>query len=146
MRRQGYQQYEISNFAKPGKYAVHNTNYWRGKKYLGLGPSAHSFNQTARRWNIANNISYIESINKAQLPFEEEILTEAQKVNEKIMTSLRTMWGLNISECGMQNSELIRNRLTAINPAHYTLNNNVLILTDEGKMFADGIAASLFVD
>ncbi len=146
MRKHGYRQYEISNFAKPGKYAVHNTNYWRGKKYLGLGPSAHSFNQTARRWNIANNISYIESINKAQLPFEEEILTEAQKVNEKIMTSLRTMWGLNISECGINNAALIKNKLITINPTHYSLINDVLILTDEGRMFADGIAASLFIE
>ena len=86
MRAHGFEQYEISNFARNGMYAVHNTNYWRSKKYLGLGPSAHSFNGSSRRWNVSNNVSYINSINEGKILFEEEILTEAQKLNEKIMT------------------------------------------------------------
>ncbi|HLP20340.1 MAG TPA: radical SAM family heme chaperone HemW [Chitinophagales bacterium] len=146
MRAHGYEQYEISNFAKPGRYAVHNTNYWFGKKYLGLGPSAHSFNGSSRRWNVANNISYINSINEGRLPFEEEILTPAQQCNEKIMTALRTQWGLRISECGTRNAELIQNSLKDIDAAHYTLIDGVLKLTEEGKFFADAIAAKLFVE
>lgn len=146
MRVNGYEQYEISNFAKPGRYAVHNTNYWRGKKYLGLGPSAHSFNGTSRRWNVANNINYISSIAGGTILFEEEILTPAQQVNERIMTALRTQWGLQILDLGMQHADLIQNSLKSINPAHYNLVDGVLKLTEEGKLFADAIAAELFVE
>lgn len=146
MRTHSFEQYEISNFARDKKYAVHNSNYWFGKKYLGLGSSAHSFNGLSRRWNVSNNITYINSIEKNELNFEKEILTEAQKVNEKIMTSLRTMWGLSISECGMRNAELIQRSLEQIDTAHYALENGILKLTDEGKFFADKIAATLFID
>lgn len=146
MQANGYEQYEISNFAKPGRYAVHNTNYWRGKKYLGLGPSAHSFNGTSRRWNVANNINYINSIAGGTILFEEEILTPAQQVNERIMTAIRTQWGLPIADLGMRNAELIQNSLQGINPMHYTLVDGVLKLTEEGKLFADAIAAELFVE
>jgi oxygen-independent coproporphyrinogen-3 oxidase len=146
MKKAGYEQYEISNFAKPGKYAIHNTNYWRGKEYLGLGPSAHSFNRAARRWNVSNNISYINAINAGQLPYEEETLTVAQKVNEKIMTSLRTQWGLNISDCGIRSAELIQNSLQQIDVSFYTFENGILKLTDKGKLFADSIASQLFID
>ncbi len=146
MRAHSFEQYEISNFARDKKYAVHNSNYWFGKKYLGLGPSAHSFNSISRRWNVSNNVNYINSLEKSELNFEEEILTEAQKVNEKIMTSLRTMWGLSISECGMRNAEEIQESLQQIDAAHYTFENGILKLTDEGKLFADAIAAQLFVE
>lgn len=146
MKANGYEQYEISNFAKPGRYAVHNTNYWRGKKYLGLGPSAHSFNGTSRRWNVANNINYINSIAAGSILFEEEILTPAQQVNERIMTALRTQWGLPILDLGMRNADLIQNSLKGINPTHYNLTEGVLKLTEEGKLFADAIAAELFVE
>ncbi len=146
MRRNNFEQYEISNFAKNKKYAVHNSNYWFGKKYLGLGPSAHSFNGDARRWNVANNIDYINSISRNKLNFEEEILTEAQKVNEKIMTSLRTMWGLTITSYQLPIIKLIQKNLEFVNSSHYTFENGVLKLTDEGKFFADAIAARLFID
>ena len=146
MRAHGFEQYEISNFARNGKYAVHNSNYWFGKKYLGLGPSAHSFNGSSRRWNVSNNMNYINSINEGKILFEEEVLTEAQKVNEKIMTSLRTQWGLNISECGMRNAELIQESLKEIDSSHYMFEKGILKLTDEGKLFADSIAATLFVE
>lgn len=142
----GYEQYEISNFAKPGRYAVHNTNYWFGKKYLGLGPSAHSFNGTSRRWNVANNVNYINSIEEGKILFEEEILTPAQQANEKIMTALRTQWGLRIADLGLQNADLIQDSLRAIDTAHFTLIDGVLRLTEEGKLFADAIAAGLFVE
>ncbi len=146
MRIHGFEQYEISNFARNGKHAVHNSNYWFGKKYLGLGPSAHSFNGVSRRWNVSNNLNYINSINEGKILFEEEVLTEAQKVNEKIMTSLRTQWGLDIAECGTRNAELIQEGSKEIDPTHYTLESGVLKLTDEGKLFADSIAAALFVE
>ncbi len=157
MQQAGYEQYEISNFAKPGAYAVHNTNYWRGKKYLGLGPSAHSFNGPARRWNVANNILYIEGLQKGALPYEEEILTPAQQINERLMTGLRTMWGVKIADFGMPildletnatipAAQLIERSLKEIDPAYYTYNDGLLTLTQQGKLLADGIAAQLFIE
>lgn len=146
IRAHNFEQYEISNFACDKKYAVHNSNYWFGKKYLGLGPSAHSFDGVSRRWNVSNNINYINSLEKNELNFEEEILTEAQKVNEKIMTSLRTMWGFKLSEVGSRKSEEIQESLQQINTAHYTFENGILKLTTEGKLLADSIAAQLFVE
>ncbi len=146
MKQNGYEQYEISNFATPGHYAIHNTNYWFGKMYLGLGPSAHSFNLKGRRWNVANNINYIESIGRGTLPFEEEILTEAQITNELIMTSLRTQWGLNLDTCPTAAVKEIKESLQHIDTAYYSIHNNIIRLTEEGKLFADGIAAELFVE
>ena len=146
MRQAGYEQYEISNFAKPGKYAVHNTNYWRGKKYLGLGPSAHSFNIVGRRWNVANNIGYINSLAQGILPFTEERLTHQQQVNEKIMTSLRTQWGLNSAELNLTDWLLIKENLLPVEPAFYTLINGNLLLNDAGKLFADAISSQLFLE
>lgn len=153
----GYEQYEISNFAKPGAYAIHNTNYWRGKKYLGLGPSAHSFNGPARRWNVANNILYIEGLKKGVLPYEEEVLTPAQQINERLMTGLRTMWGIRMADFGMSIFDLetkamvpaihlIERSLQEIDPAYYTYKDGVVTLTQQGKLFADGIAAQLFIE
>ena len=92
----GYEHYEISNFAKPGFRSRHNSSYWQGKKYIGFGPSAHSFDGNTRWWNIANNNIYIDSINKGVIPFEKEELTSTQKLNEYIMISLRTAEGLNL--------------------------------------------------
>jgi len=94
----GYEHYEISNFAKPGFRSRHNSSYWQGKKYLGFGPSAHSFDGNARWWNVSNNNQYIESIKKGILPFKKEKLTAIQKLNEFIMISLRTMEGLDLSK------------------------------------------------
>jgi len=145
MKKAGYEQYEISNFAKAGKYAIHNTNYWRGKKYSGLGPSAHSYNIVSRRWNVANNMSYIQSIGNGIIPSEIELLTKAQQVNERIMTALRTMWGLDLSEFEPQIAGWIKEDLSVIEPSHFTLTNNIVTLTNQGRMFADAIAASLFV-
>jgi len=87
----GYEHYEISNFAKPGYRSKHNSSYWQGKHYIGLGPSAHSFNGSSRQWNVANNALYIQSIEQSAVPYEIEMLTATQQLNEYIMTSLRTM-------------------------------------------------------
>ena len=143
----GYEHYEISNFANPGFKSRHNASYWQGKKYLGLGPSAHSFNGESRQWNISNNNIYIESLEKNEIPFEKEILTPSQKANEYIMTSLRTMEGLNLNKV----NEAISNELRAssrkfIESGKLTLKENKLLLTKEGKLFSDGIAADLFID
>ena len=143
----GYEHYEISNFAKPGFRSRHNSSYWQGKKYLGLGPSAHSFNGESRQWNISNNNIYIESLEKNEIPFEKEILTQSQKANEYIMTSLRTMEGLDINMIPEAMSyELQAASKKFIESGKLTLKENKLILTKEGKLFADGIAADLFID
>jgi len=143
----GYEHYEISNFAKTGFRSRHNSSYWQGKKYLGLGPSAHSFNGESRQWNISNNSIYIESLEKNEIPFEKEILTQSQKTNEYIMTSLRTMEGLDINKIPEAMSLELRSASQKfIESGKLTLKENKLLLTREGKLFADGIAADLFIE
>ncbi|MEP7163928.1 MAG: radical SAM family heme chaperone HemW [Ferruginibacter sp.] len=150
LKEQGYEHYEISNFAKPGLRSKHNSSYWNGKAYYGFGPSAHSFDgKKTRRWNIANNSLYIDSISKDIIPFEEEILTETQQLNEYIMTALRTMEGLDLgkirSSFGNNSYEaLIENSRKYTGSKKMILEAEKLILTREGKLFADGIAADLF--
>lgn len=95
--RNGYQHYEISNYCLPGFQSKHNTSYWRGEKYLGLGPSAHSYDGATRQFNISNNHLYIKSIEKGIVPFEREELTNENKINEYLFTSLRTEWGCNLN-------------------------------------------------
>lgn len=141
----GYEHYEISNFAKPGFRSRHNSSYWQGKKYIGFGPSAHSFDGNARWWNIANNNTYIDSINKGIIPFEKEELTATQKLNEAIMISLRTVEGLDLSKVNEATSlELQAMSRKYIESGLVKLENNFLRLTQEGKLLADGIAADLF--
>jgi oxygen-independent coproporphyrinogen-3 oxidase len=143
----GYEQYEISNFARPGHHAIHNTNYWRGKKYLGLGPSAHSYNGNSRSWNIANNRNYIKSINESIIPAEIELLNPAQQANEYIMTSLRTMWGMDINklQVASHKSQALES-LKSIDVSFYTFDATILKLTQRGKHYADRIAAELFIE
>jgi oxygen-independent coproporphyrinogen-3 oxidase len=140
----GYEHYEISNFAKPGFRSRHNSSYWRGKKYLGLGPSAHSYNGISRQWNISNNNTYIESLSENNIPFEKEILTPAQKTNEYIMTSLRTAEGLDLKKIPSSEFRILSQKF--IEEGKMIEENNFLKLTKEGKLFADGIASELFVD
>jgi oxygen-independent coproporphyrinogen-3 oxidase len=149
--RLGYDQYEISNFAKPGCYAVHNTSYWQGIPYLGLGPSAHSFNGgDVRQWNIANNALYVKSIlTEDKVPFEREKLSPVQRLNERIMTSLRTMWGCDLnkleSEWGNDARQSVqRNAQRFLEDGSMLQQGDKLVLTNKGKLFADGIAAELF--
>ena len=141
----GYEHYEISNFAKPGFRSRHNSSYWQGKKYIGIGPSAHSFDGNTRWWNIANNNKYTESINKGIAPFEKEELTHVQKLNEYIMTSLRTMEGLDLSRWNDAVSlELRAASKKYVENGLIKMESNFLKLTNEGKLLADGIAADLF--
>ena len=149
MERAGYEHYEISNFAKPGMRSKHNSSYWQGKKYHGFGPAAHSFNGQNRRWNIANNALYIQSIGKGIISFEEEVLTKTQQLNEYIMTSLRTIEGLDLEYVkemfgDKANSELLVASNKYIESSKLKRETSKLILTKEGKLFADGIAADLF--
>lgn len=143
----GYEHYEISNFAKPGFRSRHNSSYWQGKPYVGIGPSAHSFNGTERRWNIANNQQYIDAIETGILPAEKELLTPVQQMNESIMISLRTIEGINLSVFSLPMAEeLIKAAAKYINRGLVVHECGRLRLTDEGKLYADGIAADLFFD
>jgi len=149
MKEAGYEHYEISNFAKPGYRSRHNSSYWQGKKYIGVGPSAHSYDGKCRRWNIANNALYIQSIKNNVIPFEEEKLTNVERLNEYIMTSLRTIEGLDLKVIETNFSIKERKRIEDaatdyINKKMTFYNNGKIVLTDEGKLFADGIAADLF--
>jgi oxygen-independent coproporphyrinogen-3 oxidase len=150
LQEAGYEHYEISNFAKPGFRSRHNTSYWQGKQYLGLGPSAHSFNGTARQWNIANNALYVQSLAKNMVTFEEEKLDAVQQLNEYIMISLRTTEGIDLGRLERQFGQKAHSAvMTSLQP--YLLRNQCIvseehiILTQEGKLFADGIAAALFM-
>ena len=143
----GYEHYEISNFAKPGFRSRHNSSYWQGKPYIGLGPSAHSFDGGARWWNVSNNTRYIEAIKNGVLPLEKETLTASQQLNEYIMISLRTMEGLDLSRIDPGQQEKMLARIQKyISRGQVILENNFIKLTREGKLFADGIAANLFTD
>lgn len=146
----GYDHYEISNLGLPGHHAIHNTNYWMGKSYLGIGPAAHSFNGTTRRWNIANNAVYTKNLLTLHKPtFEEEKLTPIEHLNEYIMTSLRTMWGCNLNIIDSKWSSVFTNLVVQkshrfLEKQWLILEGRNLILTKAGKLFADKIASDLF--
>ncbi len=147
----GFEHYEISNFAKPGFRSRHNSSYWQGKPYLGLGPSAHSFNGSSRQWNVANNSLYLKSMENNQVPFEQELLTPVQQLNEYIMTSLRTIEGLSLERVttnwGPEKSgQLMHAAQKHIGAGHMVFADHVLQLSEKGKLLADGIAADLFSD
>lgn len=146
----GYEHYEISNFAKPGFYSNHNSNYWRGTKYLGVGPSAHSFNEVSRQYNTLNNHAYVKALQAGQIPFEQEILSRENKINEYILTSLRTSWGTDTDfikqhfgyELLTENKDYLSSLL---NKNLIKLEGSFLKLTDAGKLMADKISSDLFV-
>jgi oxygen-independent coproporphyrinogen-3 oxidase len=150
MKDAGYEHYEISNFAKPGYRSKHNSSYWKGLPYLGLGPSAHSFNGSSRQWNIANNALYIQSIEQGNLNYEKEALTATQQLNEWIMTGLRTIEGIDLKEKKWQLADdRIKTKILATaekwqNSKHIIIDQDCIRLTDQGKFLADGIAADLF--
>jgi len=146
----GYVQYEISNFGKPDYYSKHNTSYWKGRAYLGVGPSSHSFNGKQRSWNVANNSKYLKGINANELSCEIETLSQSDKFNELIMTGLRTIWGVSLSrvekEYGLEvKKELLRNGKNHIANDSLEIINDVLFVTRKGKFLADGIASDLFL-
>lgn len=143
-------QYEISNFARPGFISRHNSSYWKGEYYLGIGPSAHSYNGEFRQWNISNIGGYISKIESGENIFEREILTTDQKFNEYIMTSLRTMWGCDVSFINETFGEQYFNHLLGesqqfIDSGLITFEKNTILLTGKGKLFADRLASDLFI-
>ena len=149
----GYDHYEISNFALPGMYAIHNTSYWQGKQYLGLGPSAHSFDgKRTRSWNVANNPIYIKLIlEEKKIPRESEHLTDMQRLNEYIMTSLRTMWGCSLVYVARHWGDNAAKDLKIsaqefMDKGQMIIKDEALLLTNDGKFFADHIAGELFRD
>lgn len=147
---QGFIHYEISNFSRKGFYSKHNSIYWLGDHYLGLGPSAHSFNGHSRQWNISNITRYIEQVNVKTEVFEKEVLTEEQRYNEYIMTSLRTTWGCDLEHIenvfGKKHKEYCLTQARAfLDEGKLEQKENKLFLTLKGKLYADGIASALFL-
>ena len=147
---QGFDHYEISNFARPGHYARHNSSYWRGEHYLGAGPSAHSFDGVSRQWNIANNALYIKDLNEQKVPSEREVLSPTQRFNEYIMTALRTIWGVEPEKLEALGygytayfEQAVQPYLAAGTVEQY---GPVYRLTRAGKLLADRIAMELFLD
>ncbi len=149
MEKAGYVHYEISNFSLPGRYSRHNSSYWKNKPYLGIGPSAHSYNGHTRQWNIANNAKYIKAIQTNTLPFEIEQLTPAQRYNEYVMTSLRTIWGCDLKEIAKLGDKWEQYFLKHVQPylrkGYVVLKNGTNVqLSQQGKLLADRITADLF--
>lgn len=147
---QGFIHYELSNFGKPGFFSKNNSAYWLGKKYLGIGPSAHSFDGTNRSWNIANNAVYIRKIGEDTLPLEVETLSVNDRYNEYIMTGLRTIWGVSLERIDREFgsrflSYLLENAETFVQNGKLTVENGILKTTLKGKFFCDGIASDLFM-
>ncbi len=148
LSRYGWQHYEISNYCQPGYMAKHNTSYWQQKRYLGFGPSAHSFNGSERQWNVSDNAAYTQAIKQGHLPAEKEVLTEENKINEYIMTGMRTQWGINLntlSEMGGRNAAFNEQLEKHLNNKMVEQNDQVIRLTNKGKVYADAIAADFFV-
>lgn len=146
-RQQGYEQYEISNFCIPPHYARHNSSYWRGAKYLGVGPSAHSFNGTTRQWNVANNQKYLKRIAAGEIPCEIEILSPENQYNEYLMTALRTKWGVDAALLDKWGRRAYFEQQAAPYVASQHLQNTqgIYTLTDNGKLISDAILTDLFV-
>ena len=147
--KHGFIHYEISNFCKEGQQSKHNSSYWADEHYLGIGPSAHSYNGVSRQFNVANNSLYIKGINAGAPEFEMEILTEANKFNEYIMTRLRTIWGISPGFISKGFGEGTLNIFLSgaepyISSGHLQWKQDSLILTQKGKLLADKIASDLF--
>ena len=149
LKENGFEQYEISNFAKKGYISKHNSAYWLGEKYIGIGPSAHSFNGDTRQWNVANNYKYINALNQNNTYFETEQLSIENKFNEHILTRLRTKWGIDLDYL----SHISEHHLKSIQPQlkqfesskDISINKQIVTLTEKGKRLADYITGELFV-
>lgn len=142
--------YEISNFGKEGFFSKNNTAYWLGKSYLGIGPSAHSYNGISRKWNVKNNTKYINSLLEDKLPYEEEKLSKIDRYNEYIMTSLRTMWGVSLNTIENRFGESFLSFMLDQASEHIKLgllelDGKTLSVSRKGKFLSDGIASDLFM-
>lgn len=149
LEKNGFIHYELSNFGKENYFSKNNSAYWLGKKYIGIGPSAHSYDGISRSWNVANNALYLKAIQQNQLPNEKEILSTADRYNEYIMTGLRTIWGVSLDrierEFGLDYLDyLIKQSEKFIMDELLSIENNILKPTSKGKFLTDGIASDLF--
>lgn len=146
----GFTHYEVCSFGKPGYFSKHNRSYWLGKPYLGVGPSAHSFDGKKRSWNVSNNKQYINTIAKNELPLTSELLTPENRFNEYIMTGLRTIWGVSLKRIeeefglGVQTS-LLNNAHSYLASETLKIENDYLKMTPKGQFLSDGIASDLFI-
>ena len=151
LKDNGFDHYEISNFGKPGFHSKHNSAYWKSEPYLGIGPSAHSYNgHLERSWNIANNPIYIKNLNQNILPIEKEILTEKDRFNEMIMIGLRTIWGVDLNKINQNFSSEVIDYLnqeikSKIESGILEIENNYLKIPEKHWFLADGIASDLFI-
>ncbi|GEC73489.1 oxygen-independent coproporphyrinogen-3 oxidase [Flavobacterium flevense] len=149
LENNGFIHYELSNFGKPDFFSKNNSAYWLGKKYIGIGPSAHSYDGISRSWNIANNALYLKSIQNNELPAETEKLSVEDRYNEYIMTGLRTIWGVSLDRIASEFSQnfldyLLKQAQKFLNDDLLFIENNILKPTPKGKFLTDGIASDLF--
>ncbi|NBL64639.1 radical SAM family heme chaperone HemW [Flavobacterium sp. NST-5] len=150
LQENGFIHYELSNFGKKNYFSKNNSAYWLGKKYIGIGPSAHSYDGISRSWNVANNIIYLKSLEENKLPSEKEILTQTDRYNEYVMTGLRTIWGISLeriqNEFGQKYLDyLLKQSQKFLSDDLLSIENDVLKTTKKGKFLADGIASDLFL-
>lgn len=151
LARNGYDHYEVSNFGKPGHYSRHNTSYWLQEPYLGIGPSAHSYNRSSRQYNVSSNPAYLKAIDAGRVPAKVEELSKTDHFNEYMMVSLRTRWGVDLHKVrrdfGVNLAEDFGSQLHDLEERGLgKVEGNRLILTDQGRLFADGIALQFFID
>ena len=149
LQKKGFIHYELSNFGKENYFSKNNSAYWLGKKYIGIGPSAHSYDGEKRGWNIANNSLYLKAIENNELPIENEILTASDRYNEYIMTGLRTIWGVSLEriekEFGKDYLDYLQKQSQKfLDDELLSIENNILKPTAKGKFLTDGIASDLF--
>ncbi|WP_406845040.1 radical SAM family heme chaperone HemW [Flavobacterium soyae] len=149
LQKNGFIHYELSNFGKENYFSKNNSAYWLGKKYIGIGPSAHSYDGIKRGWNIANNSLYLKAIQNNELPIETEVLTVSDRYNEYIMTGLRTIWGVSLerieNEFGLEYLNYLEKQSQKfLNDDLLSIENNILKPTPKGKFLTDGIASDLF--
>jgi len=150
LEENGFIHYELSNFGKENYFSKNNSSYWLGKKYIGIGPSAHSYNGVSRSWNVSNNTNYLKSIAENQLPSESETLTQTDRYNEYVMTGLRTVWGISLYrieyEFGKTYLDYLNQQAAKYIEDHLLfVDDNVLRTTKSGKFLSDGIASDLFL-
>ena len=150
LQENGFIHYELSNFGKENYFSKNNSSYWLGKKYIGIGPSAHSYNGISRSWNVSNNMQYLKSIAKNQLPSETETLTQTDRYNEYVMTGLRTIWGISLDriekEFGKSYLDYLNQQAAKYIEDHLLfVDDNILRTTKSGKFLSDGIASDLFL-
>ncbi|ARV07500.1 coproporphyrinogen III oxidase [Polaribacter sp. SA4-10] len=150
LEQQKFIHYELSNFGKENYFSKNNTAYWLGKKYLGIGPSAHSFDGKQRSWNVRNNAKYIKSLQEDTLPIEREVLSKTDQYNEYIMTGLRTIWGVSLQkieqEFGEKYIKYLQNQSKKyLNQDLLYLEKDILKITKKGKFLSDGISSDLFM-